>query len=276
MVVSHHTGWSFGARGQSSRRGDASSVPFSGILLCFLPMSRLNRRISKGESHRIRPRMNTARQNCWRWDQDPPPQLLEKVLTPTIPTTRGRDVWAKQVKAWSPIDLSWQQDFVTRTDPQWQGHHENWHVMLAISTASTLSLFFLHRTKKKSDIATYQSKKFGARKSWEEVSRFLSGSTLFIYEGAQLPLIQNPNRLQRVGSCHDLRYVESSRSTSPHDLVCHEVKILLINSPVVHTCSNFRKKLRMRKASWPLPFRMQTAPRLPKPEDESFCSIPSP
>ena len=120
--------------------------------------------------------------------------------------------------------------------------------MPAISTASILYLFFLHRTKKKSDIATYQSKKLGGRKflrrgeqtSFRIHSIYRWRSPTAFYSKSQLP----PNSwfISWI-----LWHVELARSTLSHYLIHHEVKILIINLPAVHTNSNFQKNIRMWK-----------------------------
>jgi len=67
-------------------------------------------------------------------------------------------IWmSKSSQSWCPPDLPWQRDLVAKTDVSKQGCHENWCIVPTVSTIFILSLSFLHRIKKKNDIAIHQS-----------------------------------------------------------------------------------------------------------------------
>ena len=59
----------------------------------------------QGKDRRIQPWVKTARHEKWWWNRDPPPLPSEHVLTPAIPTPRGRDVWANPVRAWAQLTI---------------------------------------------------------------------------------------------------------------------------------------------------------------------------
>ena len=59
----------------------------------------------------------------------------------------------------------------------------------------------------------------------------------------------------------------------PHDLVHHEVRILVISLPAIFTHSSFQRGLKMRKGIFTGPFKVQVMSRLPEPEPDQFAPL---
>ena len=109
---------------------------------------------------------------------------------------------------------SWQQGLVANIDVSRQAHHKTDISRQPNSWSSRMqcfhSVFFLHRTKKKKDIATHQKVKFGVRNFLEDGQISSQRTTLFI-DGEVIPFPIRFLKFPRSQSTfQDFRHVKSA------------------------------------------------------------------